>query len=387
MNSIIYLDNAATSWPKPASVCEAMVHYQENTGANPGRSGHRLSIEAGRIVYEARSNVAEILGIEDPLNVIFTHNATGALNLAIKGNLKPGDHVLTTGMEHNSVMRPLREMEKNGIGLSVLGCDREGFLDVAALEPAIRDSTRMFVVNHASNVTGSLAPLNEIGKITRKRGILLLVDAAQTAGSYPIDMETTGIDLLAFTGHKSLMGPQGTGGLAISENVDIEKFPSLMTGGTGSKSESEEHPGFLPDKYESGTPNTIGLAGLAAGTKSVLDEGIENIRKREMKLAEMLVTGIESIPGITVYGTRDMKMRTGTVSINIKGISQNEVGQTLDEDFGIMSRVGLHCAPQAHRTIGSFPNGTVRLSIGHFNSPEDIRKTLRAISAISKKSK
>ncbi|MBN1289142.1 MAG: aminotransferase class V-fold PLP-dependent enzyme [Actinobacteria bacterium] len=383
---MIYLDNAATSWPKPDSMLKAMIRYQEDTGANPGRSGHKLSVEAGRVVYEARSNIAELLNVEDPLNIVFAQNATAALNLAIKGNLKAGDHVITTGMEHNSVMRPLREMEKGGVEISVLHCGKEGFLDVNSISSKIRSNTRMLVVNHASNVTGSLAPVNEIGELTANEGILLLVDAAQTAGSFPIDVRNAGIDLLAFTGHKSLLGPQGTGGLAIGENVDIDSFKPLLSGGTGSKSESEEHPEFLPDKYESGTPNTIGLAGLAAGIKFVLDTGVENIRKHEMELAVMLIKGLEDIPGVTVYGTRDPEKRTATVSINLKGAGQNEVGQVLDEDFGIMSRVGLHCAPQAHRTIGTFPDGTVRLSIGYFNSPEDIQKTIRAINAISKES-
>lgn len=382
--NLIYLDNAATSWPKPDCVLKAMADFQNNIGANPGRSGHRLSIEAARGVYEARSSVAGLLNLGDPLRVILTFNATDALNLAIRGNLKPGDHVITTGMEHNSVMRPLNEIEKEGVELTVLPCDVKGFLDTGSIEPAIRKNTRMLVVNHASNVTGSLAPVREIGKIIRKRGILLLLDAAQTAGSYPIDMKEDGVDLLAFTGHKSLFGPQGTGGLAIGENVEIERFSCTRTGGTGSRSESEEHPAFLPDKFECGTPNTIGLAGLVAGVRFVLDKGIEHIRSRELSLTGMLIDGLRSIPGITIYGDTDPARRTATVSFNAEGFAQNEIGLELDASYGIMCRPGLQCAPRAHKTIGTFPDGTVRLSIGFFNTSEEIEKTIEAIGAISK---
>jgi len=243
---VIYFDNAATSWPKPPGVAEAMMHFLERIGANPGRSAHRLSIEAGRIVEDARETMAQLFHISDPSRIVFSHNATYALNLALQGLLRPGDHVVTTSMEHNSVMRPLRALEAEGVHITVVPCSSEGFLDPDAVEAAMRSETRMIVLNHASNVVGTLLPVSEVGMIARRHDVLLLVDAAQTAGSYPINVEQDRIDLLAFTGHKSLGGPMGTGGLYIGERVDVSRFRPLVRGGTGSRSEQEEQPGFLP---------------------------------------------------------------------------------------------------------------------------------------------
>lgn len=376
---MIYFDNAATSWPKPPGVVEAMVHFMDDVGANPGRSGHRLSVEAGRIVYDAREAVAELFNAPDPLRVVFGLNVTEALNLALRGLLRPGDHVITSSMEHNSMMRPLRALEREGVEVTVVRCSPEGFLDPADLEKALRPNTVMIALNHASNVVGTLLPVAEVARIARQHGLLLLVDAAQTAGAYPIDVQADGIDLLGFTGHKLLYGPMGTGGLIIGERVDLARLEPLKRGGTGSRSELEEQPDFLPDMCESGTPNAVGLAGLAAGVRWVLERGVETIRAHEVALTQRLIDGLREIPGVTVYGGLDATHQTATVSFNIAGLEPSEVGLRLDEEYGIMCRVGLHCAPAAHRTIGTFPVGTVRFGLGAFSTVEEIDAALEAV--------
>jgi cysteine desulfurase/selenocysteine lyase len=383
---MIYFDNAATSWPKPPGVAEAMVGFLNNVGANPGRSGHRLSLEAGRIVYQAREAMAEVLGVPDPLRVAFGANVTEALNLALRGYLRPGDHVITSGMEHNSVMRPLRAMAAgNGaINLSVVPCSPQGFLDPADLEAAVRPQTAMIVLNHASNVCGSILPVREAGEIARRHDCLLLVDAAQTAGAYPLDMETDLIDLLAFTGHKALGGPMGTGGLVIGERVDLERFTPLKRGGTGSRSEWEEQPDFLPDMCESGTPNTVGIAGLLAGVRWVLEQGVLAIRRHEMELTQRLIDGLGEIPGVTIWGGLDARRQMATVAFSLAGLEPSEVGLRLDDEYGIMCRVGLHCAPAAHRTLGTFPAGSVRFGLSAFSTVEDVDAALRAVGEIAR---
>lgn len=379
---MIYFDNAATSWPKPPGVAEAMTHYLNNIGASPGRSGHRLAIEAARAVYGAREAVAELFHAPDPLRVVFGANVTEALNLALNGLLRPGDHVVTSSLEHNSVMRPLRALEREGVALTVAPCSTQGELDPADLEAAIRPDTRLIVLNHASNVVGTLLPIAEAGRIARQSGILLLVDAAQTAGAYPIDVQADAIDLLAFTGHKSLYGPMGTGGLVIGERVDAGRLAPLKRGGTGSRSEHEEQPAFLPDRCESGTPNAVGLAGLAAGVRWVLGQGVERIRAHEQALTEHLLAGLAAIPGVTVYGTGDARRQTATVSFNITGRQPSEVGLHLDGRYEIMCRVGLHCAPAAHRTLGTFPGGTVRFGLAAFNTAAEVERALEAVAAL-----
>jgi len=267
---MIYLDNAATSYPKPKEVGRAMLHFLEKVGASPGRSGHWLSIEAGRLLYQTRESLAELLNVIDPLRIIFTLNVTEALNLALKGLLRPGDQVVTSSMEHNSVMRPLRELEKKGVEIKIISCSPQGVLDPVDIERAIKKNTKLIVLNHGSNVIGSILPITIVGEIAREHNILFLVDTAQTAGCYPLDIKKDNVDLLAFTGHKALFGPPGTGGLVIGERVDIKKLNPLKVGGTGSQSESEEQPDFLPDIYESGTPNTVGLSGLNEGVRFIL---------------------------------------------------------------------------------------------------------------------
>ncbi len=383
---MIYLDNAATSWPKPPGVVEAIVHFLNDVGANPGRSAHRLAVESGRIVYNAREAVAELFNAPDPLRVVFGSNATEALNLALCGLLRPGAHVITSSMEHNSVMRPLRALERQGVEVTVVQCSPEGFLDPADIEAAIRPHTAIIALNHASNVVGTILPIAEVGEIARRHGLLFLVDAAQTAGAYPIDVETDKIDLLAFTGHKSLLGPMGTGGLYIGERVDLEEFEPLKRGGTGSRSELEEQPDFLPDMGESGTLNAVGLAGLEAGVRWVLEQGVEAIRAHEVELTRQLIVGLRDIPGVTVYGGLDAGRQTATVSFNVAGMEPSEVGLRLDEEYGILCRVGLHCAPAAHRTIGTFPVGTVRFGLGVFNTLEEVERAMEAVKQVARKS-
>jgi len=385
---MIYLDNAATSWPKPPGVAEAMVHFLDEVGANPGRAGHRLAVEAGRIVYNAREAVAELFNAPDPLRIAFGPNVTEALNLALRGLLRPGDHVITSSMEHNSVMRPLRALERQGVELTVVGCSREGFLDPAdVVEAAIRPQTRMVALNHASNVVGTLLPVAEVGRICRQHGLLLLVDAAQTGGAYPVDVQADAIDLLGFTGHKSLGGPMGTGGLIVGERVDEKRMEPLKRGGTGSRSEHEEQPDFLPDMCESGTPNAVGLAGLEAGVRWVLERGVEAIRAHEVALTQRLIAGLCAIPGVTAYGCRDAELQTATVSFNIAGVEPSEVGLRLDDEYGIMCRVGLHCAPAAHRTLGTFPVGTVRFGLSAFNTMDEVEAALAAVGELAKEAR
>ena len=381
---MIYFDNAATSWPKPTAVPEAMSRFMLEVGANPGRSAHRLSIEAGRMVYETREAVARLFNLSDPLRVVFGLNATEALNLALWGTLRPGDRVLTTSMEHNSVMRPLRALERErSVKVDIVRCSSGGFLDADDVEAALRADTKMIVLNHASNVVGSVLPVAEVGRIAREHALLLLVDAAQTAGAYPLDMEAMAIDLLAFTGHKALLGPQGTGGLCIGERVQETEMRPLKQGGTGSRSESEQQPSFLPDMCESGTPNTVGLAGLGAGVQYVIDRGVEEIRAHEVHLTRGLIAGLVEIPGVTVYGGLDAEKQTATVSFNIDGLAPSEVGPMLDEEHGIMSRVGLDCAPAAHRTIGTFPVGTVRFSLSALSTTDEVDAAVEAVREIA----
>ena len=381
---MIYLDNAATSRPKPAEVIRAMNDFMNSVCANSGRSGHRLAIQASRIVYETREAIAELFNVTDPLRVVFTMNATEGLNLAMRGSLHAGDHVITSSMEHTSVMRPLRALEAQGIEVTVVQCSEQGFLNPGDVEKAIKPDTKMVVLNHASNVTGSLAPAGEIGLLTEDYGLLFALDAAQTAGAYPIDVQKANLDLLAFTGHKSLYGPPGTGGLYIREDVQLEP---LKWGGTGSRSEEEYQPDFLPDKYESGTLNLVGIAGLGAGVRFAMREGVEAIRERERDLTHRLISGLLGIPGVTVYGGLNADRQIGVVSFNIEGISPSEVGLHLDDEYSVMCRVGLHCAPAAHKTIGTFPDGTVRFGLGTFTTEGEIDAAIQAVSELTERSR
>ncbi len=381
--SMIYCDNAATSWPKPPDVLQAMTAFLQQTGANPGRAGHRLALEAGRVVYQAREAVAELLRAPDPVRVVFGPNVTFALNVALHGLLEPGDHVITSGMEHNAMMRPLRTLEHRGVEVTVTPCGADGLLDPCDIERRIRKNTVLIALNHASNVVGTIQPITEVGRIARQHNLFFLVDTAQTAGAYPIDMQQDCIDLLAFTGHKTLYGPPGTGGFIIGERVSTHCLKPLVQGGTGSHSAFEEQPDFLPDRYESGTLNTVGLAGLQAGIQWILTQGLETIREREMDMTEQMLAGLRAIPGVIVYGTQDAARRTATISFTIWDMDIADIGLRLDDDYGIQCRVGLHCAPAAHKTLGTFPTGTVRLGLGAFTTPEDVEQVVRAVEHLS----
>ena len=383
MDHEIYFDNAATSWPKPPAVMQAMVHFLEEVGANPGRAAHWRAVESGRIIFAAREAVAGLFKAPDPLSVVFGHNVTEALNLALRGLLRPGDHVITSSMEHNSMLRPLRTLERQGTELTVVRCSPQGFLDPADVEAAIRPNTCVIALNHASNVVGTLLPVAEAGRIARRHNLLLLVDAAQTAGAYPIDVQTDAIDLLAFTGHKSLYGPMGTGGLVIGERVDLARLEPLMRGGTGSRSKHEEQPDFLPDRYESGTPNAVGLAGLAAGVDWVQKRGVEAIRAHKVALEQRLIHGLQQTPGVTVYGGLDAEQQMATVAFNIAGIEPSEVGLRLDDEYGLLCRVGLHCSPAAHTTLGTFPDGAVRFGLGALNTAKEVEAALAAVRQLA----
>ena len=380
---MIYFDNAATSWPKPPAVAEAVLHYIQDVGANPGRSGHQLSVEAGRILYETRDALAQLFNVADPLHIVFAANATEAINLVLIGYLRPGDHVVTTSMEHNAVMRPLRYLQATGVELTVVPCSPQGVLNPGDIAQAIRSNTVLLAVNHASNVIGTVLPVADVGEVAQQHDLLLLVDAAQTAGAYPIDMQKSKIDLLAFTGHKGLLGAQGTGGLCIGERVDLGRLQPLKRGGTGSRSEFEEQPDFLPDRYESGTANAMGLAGLGAGVRFVLGTGMDRIRTHEEQLTARLLAGLQSIPGVQIYGTGQAERQTATVSFNVAGIEPSDVALQLDEQYTIMCRPGLHCAPSAHRTIGTFPRGTVRFGLSYLNTAEQVELAVQAVGKIA----
>lgn len=366
----IYLDNAATSYPKPKCVIEAMHKYFEDVGANCGRSAHKNSQEASRIVFEARESLARLIGATDSSRIIFTSNATEALNTAILGVLKEGDEVIASSMEHNSVMRPLRFLEDSrSVVINVVQCSQEGELDPDDVRKMITSRTKLIVITSASNVTGTIMPIREIGKIAREHDIPFLVDAAQTAGCVPLNVTTDPLDIVAFSGHKGILGPQGTGCLYMKEGIDLQP---LRFGGTGSRSEFESQPDFLPDQYESGTLNTIGIAGLGAAVNYIRNRSVDSIGAEGQRLTGILLERLSQIDKVTVYGPGDAKGQTGVISITIDGMDPSEVGLELDSRYDIATRVGLHCSPAAHRTLGTFPHGTVRISIGPFNSEDDV---------------
>lgn len=377
----IYFDNAATTFPKPPGMSAAMAAFQDTIAANPGRSGHRMSVEAGRVLYEARDRLASLFGVKDPLDIVFTLNATMALNIAVHGLLKPGDHVVTTSMEHNSVARPLRWLESTDVGLTIVEADRAtGAVEPGDIIDALKPSTKLVAMTHASNVTGTIMPVETVGAEARRRGVSLLVDAAQTAGAIPIDVASMNIDLLAFTGHKSLFGPMGTGGLYVRPGLNLEP---LLRGGTGSRSEEDVQPEFMPDRLESGTPNTVGAAGLRAGLRFIEETGLPRIIEHKKTLTKRFLNGLREIKDATVYGSPTPDNRLSIVALNIRGRECSEVARLLDERYGILIRAGLHCSPWAHKTIGTYPNGAVRFSFGCFNTDEEVDASLAALSEIS----
>ncbi|WP_290459829.1 aminotransferase class V-fold PLP-dependent enzyme [Romboutsia ilealis] len=378
---MIYLDNAATTFPKPEAVYDAVMDCMKNYCANPGRSGHKLAMKSAREIYDARENIAKLFNIDNPMNIVFTNNATDSLNLAIKGIVNSGDHIITTSMEHNSVIRPIKALEKLGVENTIVQCDKDGFLDVKDLEKAIKPNTKLIVTTHASNVCGTLIDIKTISEIAKFHNILYLVDASQTAGVYNIDLKEVYADMLAAPGHKGLLGPQGTGILYIREGLNIN---ILKEGGTGSKSEDLFQPDLFPDKYESGTHNTPGIAGLNEGVKFILKEGINKIKEHEEELCRYMLERLNEVPNIKIYGTKNANERASVIAINIGNMDSGEITFLLDSEYDIATRSGIHCAPLAHKTLGTFEQGAVRFSMGYFNTKVEIDKAIEALKKISK---
>ena len=374
------MDNAATSFPKPEPVYKAVQDVMRNAGGNPGRSGHQMTLAANRIIFEAREAVAALFGVSDSSRIIFTSSATEALNLSIKGIVKEGSHVITSNIEHNSVTRPLHVLRGIGVEVTKVSCNDEGLFDIDEIKKSVRKNTSLIALTHASNVIGAIQPVKEIGAFARKKRIPFLVDAAQTAGSIPIDVEDMNIDLLAAAGHKSLLGPQGTGLLYIAPHIDLEP---LKYGGTGGGPVGDDQPLELPDRFEAGTMNTPGIAGLGAGVRFITQTGLKKIREKELSLVGRLMDGLSAIDGITIYGPNEPEKRASLVSFNIEGLDPSSVSFSLDEDYKIMTRSGLHCAPDAHSFLGTSPTGCVRLSPGYFNSLDEVDTVLTAIREIA----
>lgn len=376
---MIYLDNAASSWPKPPKVITAMEEVLVNFGANPGRSGHQLAQRAEDAIQKTRIQLARLFHVKNSSDIVFTQNATESLNLGIKGFLHSGDHVISTSFEHNSVRRPLEFMRRAGVEviyINAVGSNEEILRDV---EQSITRNTKLLVVTHASNLTGRIMPVAELGQIAKNHQMKFLVDASQTAGYVPIDVNQMGIDMLAFTGHKSLYGPQGTGGLYIDPEVNLTP---LLHGGTGGYSELIDQPPLRPDRYESGTRNTVGIAGLGAGISFIENTGIQTIRNHEERLTHLLIDGISSINGVTLYVPANDVARCPIVSFAIEGFASSEIGFILDTHYDIAVRAGLHCTPLAHETLGTLEEGLVRASIGYFNTEHEIDEFVHAIKDI-----
>jgi cysteine desulfurase family protein len=373
----IYLDNAATSFPKPPSVYEAVQHALKEIGASPGRGAYRLAREASAIISDCREKAARLLGISNPNRVLFTTNATESINVVLKGWLSPGDRVLISSMEHNAVVRPLKRLNDRGVQVEKIPCDQGGQMDVDALECQMDPPPRLVVLIHASNVNGGLQPVAEVARLCNERNIPLLLDAAQTAGVQPIFVEEWKLGMLACSGHKALLGPPGVGILYVRPDLNV--LP-LIEGGTGSRSEEEVQPEFCPDRYESGTLNLAGIAGLGAGIEFILKKGINTIGEHEIKLASTLEQRLAEFPGVHIY--RPEVRGTGAVSFTVQSMNPADVGYLLDKGFDIAVRTGLHCAPLAHGTIGTFPEGTVRVSPGYASTKEEIQQFLEALDVL-----
>ncbi|HHT9112807.1 MAG: aminotransferase class V-fold PLP-dependent enzyme [Planctomycetes bacterium] len=376
-----YLDNAATTFPKPEIVYKTMDTFYRTLGANPGRSGHKMAVAAEKEIEDTRAVVTKLLGIKNSNQFVFTFNATDAINMGIKGLLKPGDHAITTYLEHNAVSRALHGLEKRKIiTVTKVKNSQDGFIEPDDIKNAITPRTRLIVMAHAPNVIGTIQPIQEIGRIAREKNVIFMVDAAQTTGVCEIDVNQCFIDMLAFTGHKGPLGPTGTGGLYVGEGVNLEPW---REGGTGFEPASLSQPEELPFKLESGTPNTVGIAGLRAGVEYVLSRGIQTIRKHEQKLTGKLINALKDDRRFILYGTTDISKKVGILSINIKGFKPAEVGAILDQSFDIAVRTGLHCAPFAHQVLGTFPDGTVRVSPGCFNTEADVNQLITALDKIA----
>lgn len=380
MNTI-YLDNAATSFPKPDGVSDAIKTYLDRVGATINRSVYSSAQDAGLVTLQLRQRLKRLFHFPAPVtHVILTPGATWGLNMAIKGFLKPGDHCIVSSMEHNAVMRPLLQLE--GVDFDRIPCNREGRFDPADIEPLIRPNTKLLVMAHGSNVCGSVQDAQAVGGICAKHGIAFVLDAAQTAGHYPIDFEQFHLSALCVPGHKGLLGPSGIGALLMTENF-AKALDPIVAGGTGSASDSEYLPGYLPDRFESGTPNLPGIYGWEAALRFVEETGIDALRQHEMALCKRFLDGLEQIEGAALCGTKDLRCRVGVVSVDFLKKDNAEAAFELETKYGILTRCGLHCAPSAHKTLDTFPRGTVRFSLGFASTVADVDAALEAIRAIS----
>lgn len=380
----IYLDNASTSFPKPIEVINSMSNYMLNMGGNPGRGSSSSSMSSSHLIYDCRQTVSNLFNFNKPQNVIFTNNITSSLNMLIDSIISDGCHIISSVMEHNSVLRPLfKHKEINNVDITLVNCDKDGFISPQDIFNAVKDNTKLIILSHCSNVTGSIQPLSSIGNFCKNNGILFIVDTAQTAGSINIDFTELGCNALAFTGHKGLMGPQGIGGFLIDDKMNDIASP-VFVGGTGSMSYSLIQPDYLPDKFESGTLNIPGIVGLNSAIKYIQEIGIDNIHEKEMNLSRIFLEDINNMDFIKLYGPNSIENRLSTFSINMNNLASNEFSFYLDSKYNIITRTGLHCAPLAHKSMGTDSTGSVRVSIGYFNTEADIKSLIDAIYKIHK---
>lgn len=375
----VYLDNGATSFPKAPGVGDAMKHYIESIGCNINRSGYDSSYSAEQVVLDTREKLCALFNYHNIENVIFTMNITQSLNFLIKGLMGPGDHCIVSSMEHNAVMRPLTQLDKKRVMFSRVPCSTKGELDADKILEYIKPNTKAVIMTHASNVCGTILPIEQIGRICKEKGLIFILDTAQTAGILNIDFKKANIDALAFTGHKGLLGPQGIGGFLIKDEL-ANSIESLISGGTGSLSDSEDVPPFMPDKFESGTPNIPGIFGLNAALEFIEKEGIDNIREKELELAGLFIEEVKNMNNVKIAGLETTQGRMAVVSLDFVQNDNAEIAYELDRKYGIKTRCGIHCAPSAHKTLGTFPQGTVRFSFSHFNTEEEVRYTIDAIN-------
>ena len=381
MGKLIYLDNAATVYPKPKEVLDFMCQFYSEKGVNPGRSGYDLCLETEGIVFETRKLLTSLFNGTDPNRLVFTYNASDSLNIIINGILKSGEHVVTSNLEHNSVLRPIHHLHAKGIvEVDYIPFDNEGYIDPDDVKKKIKKNTSLVIISHASNVLGTVQPVGEIGKICRERRVIFAIDAAQTAGVVPIDVKSMNIDVVAFTGHKSLLGPTGIGGIYVGDGIEIAQ---TRAGGTGVRSAYPFHLPEYPYRLEVGTINVMGIAGLNAGQKYIAKRGLNNIRKREMELLDLLQQGLSDIQHVTIYGTKSLRNRTPILSLNVEGYDALDVGILLDGEYNIAVRTGLHCAPQVHEQLGTAPKGSVRFGIGPMNTEGDILHAIEAMKELA----
>lgn len=376
---MIYMDNAATTMRKPEAVITAVMNAMNSMG-NAGRGAHAASLSASRVIYNAREALARFFNAESPKQIVFTNNSTESLNIAIKGLLEPGDHVVTTMLEHNSVLRPLYEMEQKGVSLTIVKSDKQGRISYEEVEEAVQENTKAIICTNGSNLTGNYVDVKRIGAIAKNKGVLFVVDASQTAGVYPIDVQDMNIDVLCFTGHKSLLGPQGTGGLCVREGL---KLKPLKSGGSGVLTYSKEHPSDMPTALEAGTLNGHGIAGLGAAIEYLEKEGIDNIREKELQHMWKFYHGVKEIPGVKVYGDFETELRCPIVTLNIGDYDSSEVSDELLMTYGISTRPGAHCAPLMHEALGTVEQGAVRFSFSHYNTDEEIEAAIQAIKELA----